>query len=323
MKANSRRTSQSKYYVQLTVVTALALLVLFFLPRVVYLAAATVMLPVNATKTWFLESSASLPQFLRDRAALLSDLESLKQQVAAQGGDQFTVQMLAKENAELRELMGDNGDDRILAGIIGRPNTLPYDMLMLDQGSVDGVVAGAPVYIGKRTVIGFVQSVSERTSLVTLITSPSFKSTVYVLGPDIYTSATGIGGGQLRVGVPQGFVVKEGDLVILPAVTSGVYGAVTYVEDVPSQPEQYAYVSPKIPLSSLRLVAVGVTPIHEASFAEALENVTTELTDIFTVPIPPEYRASSTLPVATTTTIGLPAATATDPTGSASSDTTG
>ncbi len=302
MKASSRRTSQTKYYTQLAVVTVSAAMLLFFLPRAVYFTASLVMAPINGVKTWVAESSASLPQYLRNRSELVDELTELRQRVAERGGDRFTLDMLAKENAELRALMGDVDDERILSGVIGRPSTLPYDMLMLDRGSVHGVVEGAPVYIGDRTVIGFVQSVSERTSLVTLITTPGFTSTVYVLGPDIYTTAVGLGGGQLRVSIPQGFVVKEGDLVILPSVTSGVYGSVSYIETIPTQPEQFAYVSPKTPIASLRLVAVGKTSMQGSTFDAAVANVTAALNELFEVSVPSEFHATSTNPLVGGTT---------------------
>ncbi len=312
MKASSRRTSQNKRITEVVVVGIIALMLFWLLPKVVYVAGALVMAPINGVKTWLAESSASLPQYLRNRSVLVDELQVLEQQLADRGGDRFTTDMLAKENAELRGLLGDSGDERILAGVIGRPNALPYDMLLIDQGERDGIAPGAPVYIGDRTVIGFVQSVAERTSLVTLITTPDFSSTVYVLGPDIFTTAVGMGGGQLRVGIPQGIIVKEGDLVILPSITSGVYGAVSHIEMIPSQPEQYAYVAPRTPIGNLRLVAVGKTPMVGSSFDAALANVAVAKSDLFTVPVPPGYQATGTAATSTDTVdanAAVPAAT--------------
>jgi cell shape-determining protein MreC len=298
-KANSRRTLQNKRISQVVLIGCVCMLMLWLLPRALYVTAALVMAPVNGVKTWLAESSSSLPQYIRNRSVLVTEIETLEQQIADRGGDRFTVDMLAKENDELRSLLGDVGDERILAGVIGRPAALPYDMLMIDQGERDGIMVGAPVYIGDRTVIGYVQSVTSRTSLVTLITTPDFVSTVYVLGPDIFTTAVGMGGGQLKVGVPQGITVTEGDLVILPSVTSGVYGSVSYIETVPTQPEQYAYVAPKTAIGSLRLVAVGTTPMTGTSFEAALQNVEAMKNELFAVPVPPGYMATSTLATST------------------------
>lgn len=302
MKASSRRTSPNKRILWVFVLGCVLLALLWLIPRVIYVTASLVMAPVNGVQTWLAESSASLPQYLRNRAVLVAEVEVLKQQIADRGGDRFTLDMLAKENDELRSLLGDTGEERILAGVIGRPSALPYDMLMIDQGTSDGIVVGAPVYIGDRTVIGFVQSATERTALISLITTSGFVSTVYVLGPDIFTTAVGMGGGQLRVGVPQGIVVKEGDLVILSSITSGVYGSISYIETIPTQPEQYAYVSPKTAIGSLRLVAVGRTPMVGTEFDTALKNVEAERSRLFMIDVPPGYLATSTVATSTVET---------------------
>ncbi len=280
-------------------------------PRLMHVAAAVVMAPINGISHWVRESSGSLPQYLRNRSELIASMDDMRQQLASRSGDRFTSEMLAKENEELRHLLGDQGDERILAGVIGRPNALPYDMLMIDQGARDGIVIGAPVYIGDRTVIGFIQSTTDKTALVTLITTPDFISTVYVLGPDIFTSAVGIGGGQLRVGIPQGITVKEGDLVILPSITSGVYGSVSYLETVPTEPEQYAYVSPTTPIGSLRLVSVGTTAMTGSTFDDALKNVAVLRNELFTVAVPPGYQSTSSHAIATSSSTTVPHATPT------------
>ncbi len=311
-RANSRRISQTKQITHVVLVGLLLIGLIALLPRLMHVAAALVMAPINGVTHWVQESSGSLPQYLRNRSELIASMDDLRQQLASRSGDKFTSEMLAKENEELRHLLGDQGDERILAGVIGRPNALPYDMLMIDQGTRDGIVVGAPVYIGDRTVIGFIQSATDKTALVTLITTPDFVSTVYVLGPDIFTTAVGIGGGQLRVGIPQGIIVKEGDLVILPSITSGVYGSVSYLETVPTEPEQYAYVSPTAPIGSLRLVSVGTTPMTGSTFDDALKNVTVLRNELFTVAVPPGYQSTSTPTTASSSSTTHPHATTTN-----------
>ncbi len=301
MKGSSRRSSVTKR-VKLTIIFAVFGAALFYLvPRLLFGVAALVMLPIVAVQSWFYESSASLPQFLRDRSALVAEMQQLEQQVLEHSGDQHSLTLLKEENAELRSLLAEDGSERILAGVIARPNQLPYDVLMLDQGRVDGIVEGAPVYIGNQTVIGYVQSTTRHTALVTLVTTPGFSSTVFVFGPDIYTTAVGMGGGQLRIGVPQGIELNEGDLVIVPAVTSGVYGAVTHVESSPTQPEQFGFVSPELPLQGIRLVAVGNTALTGSSFETAQANVTAANTDLFSVPVPDDVLVTVGTSTATST----------------------
>jgi len=291
---NSHRISQNKKIKRIAITTIVCIAILFLIPKVFNVLVATVVAPVNATKTWVKESGASLPQYFRNRSELVDEISELRSRLAVTSGDHFTLQTLAKENRELRSLLGDEGDERIVAGIIGRPGVLPYDMLMIDQGTSDGIYEGAPVYIGENTVIGIVKNATTFSSLVELITTSGFESTVYIIGPDIYTNAVGVGGGQVRVGVPQGIALSEGDLVVLPSVTSGVYGAVSVVQSEPTRPEQYGFVSPKTPLSSIRLVSVGRTPLEPVSFEEAQAVVEQVKTDLFTVPVPDEILVDTT-----------------------------
>ncbi len=262
------------------------LLLLFAVPKLLALSVSLVMSPVQSLQTWLAESSGSFPQYLRDRKELIAQIDVLRSQIASQSGEQFTLNLLSQENTELRSLLGDQKETRIVAGIIGRPNKLPYDVLVLDKGYDDGIVEGAPVFIGSNTVIGMTRKVFPKSSVVELVTSPGFTASVYIFGPNIYTNAQGVGGGQMRVGVPQGIELKEGDLVILPSVSSGIYGSVSVIDSVPTRPEQYGYVSPDIPLSSLRLVSVGDTPLEPISFEEAEEIVAQTRSEVFKIPVP-------------------------------------
>jgi len=285
-RVNSRRISQNKKNIQIILVTLVCLVILFLVPKAVNLAVSIVVAPINITKHWITESSGSLPQYFRNRSELLDEMSTLRSKLDSVSSDRMAIQILIKENKELRSLLGDEGEERVLAGVIGRPGALPYDSLMIDQGTEQGVNVGAPVYIGENTVIGIVKNATAHTSLVELVTTEGFKATVYIIGPDIYTNAVGMGGGQLRVGVPQGILLSEGDLVVLPAVTSGVYGEVSVVQSEPSRPEQYGYVSPRIPIASIRLVSVGRTPLHNVSFEEAQIILRENKTTVFSIPVP-------------------------------------
>lgn len=275
---------------------------LLVLPSFLRFVASAVVAPVNITKSWFLESGESLPQYLRNRTELIDEISRLRSDVAATEGDKHTIKTLTDENEELRSLLGHEGEDRILAGIIGRPGLLPYDSLMIDQGTNDGIVEGAPVYIGDSTVVGIVRNAAHKTSVVELVTSPGFEATVFIMGPDIYTNAVGIGGGQLRVGVPQGIPLSEGDLVVLPSVASGVYGEISIVQSVPSRPEQYGFVSPQTPLASIRFVSVGTIPMKSISFEEAQAILAETKEKVFTIPVPDEVLVDTEMSSSTAST---------------------
>jgi len=277
---------------------------LYIAPTVLRGITAIVWYPFDSVRLWVAQSGSSLPQYLRDRTALLNELEVLKIQIATDAGTESTIKKLQVENNQFREQIGAVPEARILARVIGRPNQLPYDMLMLDRGTVNGVQLESPVFLGSDQVIGFVSKVFAKTSLVTMVTTAGFTSSAYVIGPNIYTEAEGIGGGVLRVRVPQGILLQTGNLVLLPALDSGVYGAVSLIETSPTQPEQYGYVMLDTTLQSMYYVTVGSTPIITNTFADAQGVVAEATSKLFAVDVPLDV-----LVTPETTSSGTPATT--------------
>ncbi len=286
MRVNSHRTSKVKKVQRMALLGIFAVVLLFVVPKVVATAASMVMMPVHVVENWFSKSTDSFPQYLRERSKLLDELNALTYTQSAQSGDRLTSVLLTQENQELRELLGIKGERRLVAGVIGRPNKMPYDVLVLDKGTNDGLVEGAPVFIGDDAVIGIISKTFAHSAVVTLVTTPGFTVSVYIIGPNIYTNAVGQGGGLLRIGVPQGIKLSEGNLVILPGVDAGIYGAIGKIQSVASEPEQYGFVSPEVPLASLRLVSVGTVSLEPKTFEEAQKVVSTVVKTVFEVPIP-------------------------------------
>lgn len=287
-RANSRRISRNKKLQRIAFAGAGVVLVLIILPSLFSFVASVVFSPINAVKTYLVESTGSLPAYFRQRTELINEIDTLRQQLTDKNASRYTANQLSRENEELRALLHAQEELRVLAGVIGRPSVLPYDALLLDRGTAHGVYDNAPVFIGDNAVIGFVAKAYAHSAVVKLVTTPGLTSSVYIIGPNIYTNAEGIGGGQMRVGVPQGINLQEGDLVVLPSFSSAVYGTVSVVESVATQPQQYGYVSPEIPIASLRLVSVGQPRTEAITFEEAQTVVQEARDDLFMVPVPDE-----------------------------------
>ncbi len=238
-------------------------------------------------RVWVAESSDSLPQFLRERSALVEELQSLKAAAAIDQGNENTINKLQFENDQLRSLFGEVPKERLLARVIARPNELPYDMLMIDRGTENGVTLHAPVFLGRDQLIGVVSDVRTKTALITLVTTAGFTSTAYVIGPNIYTYAEGMGGGIMRVRIPQGIPLQVDDLVVLPAVSvTGVFGAVAEVVTSPTQPEQYGFVTLESPLQGIQYVSVGTEAVVPQSYDIARDQVDTFVRELFQIDLP-------------------------------------
>lgn len=268
MKVNYRHTSRRPKRLWL-IISALVITGGMLFPWLIGKMSEIILYPFHATSTWIKTSDDIIPHYLRSKGELIDELESLKAQVANDTGTQLSIKRLLEENMQLRSMAkAGEGPDRLVALVLSRPNKLSYDLLQIDKGSDDGVVLGAPVYTGVDSVIGVVVHVAEDYSFVDLFTSPSFESTAFIFGPNIFAPMEGLGGGVARVRLPQGVPISTGQMVILPGIDSGVYGEIVSVKSEPTQPEQYGYITPPIAMNNLRYVSVGIGAIHLKSDEE-------------------------------------------------------
>lgn len=222
--------------------------------------------PLYKVRVWFLHTELSFPTYFRNRYALDTELQNLKEEVAILKINGDRVHALEEENTLLRGLSSDGG--RIVADVVMRPNDTPYDTVVIDKGESEGIIAGALVYTGT-TVIGVTSRTFPHSTLVTLFSSPGIMSPVYIYGPNIFAHAEGMGGGVMRISVPQGIDLGEGQPIVVPMRGSGIYGHIEHIESDVSRPEQYAFVTTEPALSSLRFLAVDPFPMPTLSFEEA------------------------------------------------------
>ena len=70
----------------------------------------------------------------------------------------------------------------------------------------------------------------------------------------------------------------------MPSIEPGVFGRISYLENEPTQPEQYGFISPDIAISSLHTVAVGTVSQISRSVEEIDEQIRSELLSTLVVP---------------------------------------
>lgn len=273
-------------------------------------ALAKITAPLFSLRAWTTDSFDALPSYFRDRSQFVGRITTLEEELARLESEYQSGTYLEDENARLRTLLGtDDEAARIAVGVLARPPFLPYDTMMIDRGSSDGIVEGAVVYQHADQVIGVVERTFKTSALVTLLSSPGVQTAVYVIGPDIYTKASGEGGGTLRISVPQDIELTEGDMVVLPGLEHGILGAIATIRKEPTEPDQSGYVTIGS-MASLRYVSVGTRIPPSVTFEEASAYVAEQKELLFKVPVPEGLQLG-----ATTT------ATSTDATGTSTDDT--
>jgi cell shape-determining protein MreC len=295
-RANSRHSIVRKWQRGL-IVTALVLLCGWLFPPLVSSISFVVLYPVTVVSSWYQYSEGAFPSYLRSRAELTKEIDELKATIANDTGTELSVKRLLEENMQLRSAAEvSTSTNRISARVIAQPSKLSYDLLQIDQGSDTGIVVGAPVFLGFDTVIGVVVHVARTYAFVELVTTPGFIATAYIVGPNVFANLEGIGGGVARVRVPQGIALREGNPILLPSVSSGVYGEVVRIENVPTQPEQFGYVTPPLSLQSILYVSVAKDVPSEKSELEIETSVRASVQSYFklnTIPDSMEFASTT------------------------------
>lgn len=305
MKVHSRhsfnREHRQKKVLRLFALAAGIVVLGMFLPRIYSNVSRVVLYPVQVIDEWFRTSTARLPLYLRGQHELVQKIHDLEGELAVAASTDLTQQRLYEENLWLRELLGADARERIGAAVVARPNELPYDFLQIDKGEVDGVRIGAPVYIGADNVIGVVSQVAPHYAFVELFTTAGFTATTFISGANVIATMEGMGGGVARVRAPQGIPLQVGNLVHVPSITPGVFGRIEYLENRPSQPEQFGYITFKKSIASINYVAVGVETISPATPEKIETNIADIIRQTVNVDMQSLKLGSSTIKIATTT----------------------
>ncbi|MEI7719845.1 MAG: rod shape-determining protein MreC [bacterium] len=200
----------------------------------------------------------------RENARLLTELASS----TAHAADR---EVLLQENADLKARLGrpsaqGSGTEQhiVLGGILLAPPGVPYDTLLIDAGSAQGLVVGDLVSAGGAMLIGSISEVHQATATVLLYSAPGQNHHVLLLSGGASTTNAktvpldleGQGAGSLRAEVPAGTLVKVGDAVVTPGVQNGFVGTVSKVEKKDSESFETFYVT--LPVNPLELRFVEV-----------------------------------------------------------------
>lgn len=284
---NSKEKKPTKKYFVWIIV---AFIVLFLGKGIVGSVSSVVTTPLFYVRHYLTVSTSAIPVYLRSHSDLLKQIQSLHEELAAEKGKEESFRIALLENEELRNLLSASSAPQIAAGVISRPPNTPYDTMIIDRGTADGIVEFAPVYYGNKMALGYVRQVYAHSALVALFSSPGVESTVYVFGPNLFTKAYGEGSGVVRISVPHGVTVEKGNMIILPSIDTGVLGTIDSVQSIPTEPEQRAYVTYDQSLQSIRIVSVGTEPLIPVTFEEAEAEVREREQALFNFSVPPGAR---------------------------------
>lgn len=170
------------------------------------------------------------------------EVSNLKEKNAELESRILSYQALQKENEELKSLLSHAPENKkyILASIISRPPQSPYDILIIDAGSDNGISNGMIATAYGNILIGYVQEVFSKTSKVKMVSFPKEETNIMIQSSEneISAIAVGKGGGNLEIKLPNSIEIKSGDRITTMGTYPLVLGAVERIEVSISEPFQ-------------------------------------------------------------------------------------
>lgn len=191
------------------------------------------------------------------KSSLLEENEALKKEIRDISLKLLDRNLLYEENLALKERLGRSGPGQtVVARVLAKPPRSPYDTLVVDVGSREGIRGGEKVLYSDNIMIGEVAEVSEKTSKIKLLSSSGENINVTIGKSAVSALAIGIGGGNFEIKIPHDTPVSPGDSILAPSLMPYILGVVEYIESKESDP--FKRILFKSPISPLEIETVEI-----------------------------------------------------------------
>ena len=212
---------------------------------------------------WFIKNGISTfvsvnVNLLSSKSTLIQENNLYKEQIKLDEKDRALFDLLKKENEDLKNILNRNQANKklLLGAVLVKPFLSPYDTLIIDVGMSDGVIADDKIIVDGNIFIGYVSEVYSDTSKVVLYSSPGEKIKVLIGDNNVEKEAVGLGGGNFIVEMPRESDIKEGDSIVIPSISSNVFGIVEKIESKESNSFQDVLFKNPINTAELKWVEV-------------------------------------------------------------------
>ncbi|MCX6731448.1 MAG: rod shape-determining protein MreC [Candidatus Parcubacteria bacterium] len=190
------------------------------------------------------------------------EVSVLKNRVAELESKILMLESLEKENQELKAMFShlEEAKKYILGAVISRPPQSPYDVLIIDAGSDNGVKEGMTATAFSNILLGYATDVFSKTSKIKLISFPGEETSALIesvsTGAKISALATGRGGGEMEIKLPSSLEIHSGDRITTPGTYPLMLGIVERAEINLSDPFQKIFFCLPVNIQELNYVMI-------------------------------------------------------------------
>lgn len=229
----------------------------FFFRQPLEGALARILPPLQGGHEKLSASAGGFGALFSSKQALEAENATLQKELARAQAELADRDALFMENLALKKSLGrpDAQAGVILAGVVMRPPAVPYDTLVIDAGSRQGVIPGALVAAAGGAVIGTVAEAYDSTARVALFSSPGAEYSALLRG-SVPLLMEGDGGGSFSGKIPAATQAAVGDVIVLPGIAGGFAGTISAIVAPEGDSFKTLYLHLPVNLFELRYVEV-------------------------------------------------------------------
>jgi cell shape-determining protein MreC len=258
MKTNYRPRSSpppwSKRLFYVGVVFALAFTVLFFARGAVFELISPIWKGSNA----FTQTFKNLSEQFSSKASLIEANQALGEELASKNQTLNSLRVAVDERDLLLQIYGRSATSTgIAATVLVHPPQTPYDTIVVDAGSKEGVTSGRWVRLPQGGLIGRVGDVALHESKIELSTSNGVKTNAFLERGNVPVALVGAGGSTFRADLPKDILAMVGDRVLEAGIKGELVGIVREVNTSPSDSAEHLLIQSISNASALRFVLIS------------------------------------------------------------------
>lgn len=255
IKSSEKRKRNKSLYISFIIFIIVIILFSFNVGRGILFSIGS---PILSVKNYIVSTMSENLDVLRSKESLIAENRILKEIMGKNERLLLMSRVLQNENEDLKALLGrkNTRQKTVLSAILSKPPLSPYDTLIIDIGSEDSVSVGNQVMADGNTFIGYISETYSNSSKVVLYSSPDEKTNVIIGNNNIEREAVGVGGGNFRLEVPREVDVKEGDTIIIPSVSSNIFGVVEKISSKDADSFQTVLFKSPVNINELKWVEV-------------------------------------------------------------------
>lgn len=213
--------------------------------------------PVWAVKEIILRPASGVEGFFSSKIALVNENRVLRDQLTKLQLKEYDYDLLQKENDSLKNQLGRvDKNKKVIANIIAKPPTSPYDTFIIDAGFEEGMVVGSKAYISEKIIAGVVREVGRSSSVVSLFSSSGINTQVTLERTGINYNLVGQGGQNYRLEAPKDTDIVWGDMFTYPDGERSIVGQVYYIDTNSQSAFKTAYIKPPVNIFSYKSVFI-------------------------------------------------------------------